>query len=212
MAKRELNPAEIRAATRLRNLYLRHNKATGVTQVELAEKVLGIKQATLNQYLNGVIPIGLEILLQFADIFNVLPEDIYPEKITNIRPILQRLQEKIIPVMGTLSGNQSDVPQIAVMNLNLPQHCYAVSVDTEEYSEVAPRGTFLLVNPMGLLRPGARVVFCFVKEAITHYVRLVEITADHLHYTDMCTGKKHKQPLTNICKLHAVCGEQYPPI
>ncbi len=69
---------DINAANRLKEIFKRYKEKTGVTQVQLAEKI-GMSQSNLAIYINGHQPISLKILLRLSDGLECNCSDIRPE-------------------------------------------------------------------------------------------------------------------------------------
>jgi len=212
MAKRTLTNEERRAAAWLKSLIQEKREVDpSFTQVYISTK-LGMSQPTLAQYINGIIPLGLDMVLQLADILNVAPEDIYPEKAQKIQRIAHRIKEDILPIMGTVTGNAPEYHQVTVANVALARHCYSVHVDTDALAMYIPEGTYLIVNPLGILRQKHKVVFRYTNSEAYHVGLLQDITPRTLKYICFASGKLMSAPLKDVRSLHAVCGEQYPPV
>lgn len=54
---------------------------SGMTQTEAAE-YLGMSQSAISQYLKGTIKLNTDIILQFAEMLNVNPQQINPDIFT----------------------------------------------------------------------------------------------------------------------------------
>lgn len=54
---------------------------SGMRQVEAAQ-YLGISQSAVSQYLNGTMKLNTDIILQFAEMLGVNPQQIHPDILT----------------------------------------------------------------------------------------------------------------------------------
>jgi transcriptional regulator with XRE-family HTH domain len=212
VTRRELTAAEKRAAAKLKQLYARKRDVdVNLTQETLAAE-LRITQPALSQYMNGIVPLGLDIVLQLAEALEVAPADIYPEITKIIQRITHRIKEEIIPIMGTVTGEVPQFHQVAAVNIAVAKHCYAVHVDTDEMSMYLPPGTYLIVNPLGVLRKNHKVVFRLENNEAYHVGLLEEITDKQLRYRCFRSGKTVVQKINRVRTLHAICAEQYPTL
>jgi hypothetical protein len=160
--------------------------------------------------MNGVVPLGLDIVLQLAEALDVTPADIFPEIVRIIQRITQRVKEEVIPIMGTVSGEVPRYQQVSAVNVAIAKHCYAVHVDTDSMAVYLPPGSYLIVNPLGVLRKGHKVVFRLENCEAYHVGLLDNIDEKQLKYRCFRSGKIATQKINNVRSLHAVCAEQYP--
>lgn len=78
MAASKMKLEDIIAAERLKQIYLKVRKETGLNQTQLSEKI-GMSQSNLAIYINGHQPISLKILLRLAEGLECNCSDIRPE-------------------------------------------------------------------------------------------------------------------------------------
>lgn len=86
--------ADLRAAKRLKDIWLALPRRDRPTQEELGERFPeGASQSLISQYLNGVIPLNLGAVLFFARELNCRPEDIYPDlpSLDGVAPLIRNL-------------------------------------------------------------------------------------------------------------------------
>lgn len=76
--KRNITPADIAAAERLRVIWTRVKKNKKITEDMAAEK-FKITQGAVNQYLHGKIALGVVATLRFARFLECNPRDIRPD-------------------------------------------------------------------------------------------------------------------------------------
>lgn len=77
MVDRKLTQADRRAAENLKRLFDRaKEKSPDMTQASLASDLGWETQAAVSQYINAVIPLGIEATLKFAEYFLVEPAEI----------------------------------------------------------------------------------------------------------------------------------------
>jgi len=69
---------DVRAAQRLKLIFMKAKKEKGITQTELAEK-MGMSQSNLAIYINGHQPISLKVLLRLAEGLECNCSDIRPD-------------------------------------------------------------------------------------------------------------------------------------
>lgn len=72
-------PEELAISKRLRSVWDAKKKPLGLTQEKAAEAFGWTAQATVSQYLRGVIPLGLDVGLKFARLLQCPPSDINPD-------------------------------------------------------------------------------------------------------------------------------------
>lgn len=92
MPAKPLTTEQKEDAKRLRAIYEKaKTNDQSMTQEFVADYCGWKTQSTVNQYLNGKIPLNLTALFKFCDVFGVQPEDISPElaKQTIIQPIVK---------------------------------------------------------------------------------------------------------------------------
>lgn len=85
----------------LRRVWSNKKSQLGLTQVKLST-LLGMKQPTVSQYLNGVIPLNTDIILEFARILQVNPREIDPDIPLAATPTIR------VPILN--SSQYADVP------------------------------------------------------------------------------------------------------
>lgn len=111
--KRQLTAEEKQIADRLKEIWNEKKKTLGIGSQEKLAHLMGYTtQGSVTQYLNGIIPISLEVGIKFAEQLRVLPSDINPQW-GNYDAVLR---EKVTP-SGDLSdrvANSSDSHKEAI--------------------------------------------------------------------------------------------------
>lgn len=80
MKRRQLTPAEKASTQRLRYIWDAKKKALGLTQEKAAHLLGWSAQGSVGQYLNGRIPLNTDAILKFADLLQVDPAEIDPQR------------------------------------------------------------------------------------------------------------------------------------
>lgn len=75
----KLTQEDLRAAANLRAIWAEKAKFLGLTQALAGERMGGIGQSAVSQYMRGLIPLGTRATIQFAAILEVEPWEIRPE-------------------------------------------------------------------------------------------------------------------------------------
>ena len=77
--KRPLTAQEETAAANLRRIWDREKCGEKRLVQKKAAEALGVKQAMISHYLNGVTPLGIVAIMEFSLFLDVLPTDIDPQ-------------------------------------------------------------------------------------------------------------------------------------
>lgn len=102
--RRDLTPEEKAAAAKLRELWAqkqqqaRTERGGKISQADAAEALGFGTQGAFNQYVNGYIPLNIKQLLNFAQFFDVSPNEIFPE----LAETLGRYRYEYDPANGSL--------------------------------------------------------------------------------------------------------------
>lgn len=110
----EMTPADLRAARKLRVIWERQRIPLGLTQASAGASLGDIGQSAVSQYLNGKIPLGVEITLKWAALLQVDPAEIRGD----VAELLADKTGKTVGQFG-LDGRQvgTDVPVIEFATL-----------------------------------------------------------------------------------------------
>jgi len=81
--RRALTKSESNAARRLKSAFDANKKRLGLTQDKVAIE-LEMTQGAFSHYLNGQIPLNLEIIFKVCNLIDIDPNKIYPEKVSDI--------------------------------------------------------------------------------------------------------------------------------
>lgn len=107
MARKPLRDWQKQDADRLYSIFKQRKVETGITQESLAETV-GATQSAVSQYLRGVIPLNLQMLVKLSMALDVHPEVISPE-----------LASKFIP---GVKSTEKGVPDAAFSELAVKEY------------------------------------------------------------------------------------------
>ncbi len=78
MKQRDMTEQDLAAADNLRRIWYIKKRSLGLT-LEKAGEDLGMSHSSLNQYINGKMPIGINFLLRIAEYLGVEPKEIRPD-------------------------------------------------------------------------------------------------------------------------------------
>ncbi|ENY9582898.1 helix-turn-helix domain-containing protein [Escherichia coli] len=79
MKRKSLSDTDLKAAKKLKEIWMAKKPQLGLTQ-ERAAEILGFStQGAVSHYLNGQTPLNLEAVLKFAGLLKVSPESIRPD-------------------------------------------------------------------------------------------------------------------------------------
>ena len=103
--RRDLTDHELAIAVRAKALWQTKKDRERITQAD-ANKILGWSPSVFGQYINGLMPIGMEALVKLADFFGVTPYDLDPnlgkhftpppEDIADIQDSLRKMSDRDI--------------------------------------------------------------------------------------------------------------------
>lgn len=116
--KRALTEKEKQVANNLKNIWLTKKKSLGITsQEKLAHEMDFKTQGSVTQYLNGIIPLGMEVGFKFAAVLKVLPGDINPDWAEYDLPFksnksLEPEKQTAIELIKELEPNQTKMKMI----------------------------------------------------------------------------------------------------
>ncbi len=101
--RRTLTGEEKAAQLRLKSAWAAKARALGLTQERAGAKI-GITQGGVTQYLNGLIPLNLTMLLKFCSLLGEEPESIFPEIMCNalMKPVAS---DEFSELFSTLSDD-----------------------------------------------------------------------------------------------------------
>lgn len=120
-------------------------KKQGMTQLEMS-RLLGMKQPTFSQYLNGTIPLNLSFLVNYATIRQVPLQSVgIVESLTEFRPEQFKLR-----VERATSGLRFQNRYVPASGFLSTPDAYLVEVDTDYKS--LPKGAFLVCEALPCYR------------------------------------------------------------
>lgn len=152
---RLLTEADVDASRNLKKIYLRKKRSLNLSQVKLA-KAVGMKQATISQYMNGVIALNTPAVLSFSKALRVHPADIDPRLGQLLSQVCEFTSEsKKIPIIHSTSGKYDRGGYI--QNTGYGVHVVAGIVDTNEYAPEVPKDSVVVINSMAIMRPQSMV-------------------------------------------------------
>lgn len=85
---------QVRAYRALRNIWQKKAGPLGLTQEKAAE-LMGMTQGGVSHYLNGRNPLGLEMVLKFANLLQVHPSEISAEMVEPITATLKVAEDSM---------------------------------------------------------------------------------------------------------------------
>jgi len=78
--KRTITEKHVRASANLKRIWQdRKQVDKSLTQEKIAERLDGITQGAVSQYMNATMALNAEAILKFAVLFDVSPDDIWPD-------------------------------------------------------------------------------------------------------------------------------------
>lgn len=98
-----LTDGDIKAAKRLKTIWVDKKQDLMLTQEKVAEK-LDISQAAVSKYLNGRIALNVQATLAWAAILKVPPEEIRPDR---KKYFSSTIQKKKLPLLAELTSSGS---------------------------------------------------------------------------------------------------------
>jgi len=131
--------------TALRKVWDRKKKELELTQVKVAD-LLGIKQSSFNQYLNGIIPLNTNFVLKIADILKVEPGELAPELFRYVPLKTKVICVPVLFAIGRLTGAQGEISVNLAEQSKQPGSCFAVYVNETMRSPLIPTGSYLVCS------------------------------------------------------------------
>jgi transcriptional regulator with XRE-family HTH domain len=128
--RRPLNNEEINDTKRLRNVWDEKLKTASFTQKQVSEAFGFKNQSAISQYLNGRIPLNLEVAAKFAKYLKV-----------PLREISPRYSE----VTSDLMGEETLINRVS-KQLMLKGHCQMVEMD-EQAEKLLGGGAWYVLDP-----------------------------------------------------------------
>lgn len=94
--RRDLTEKEIKAATRLQQIWNDKKKELGLTQEKVAQMCEWSNQSAFGAYLLGRVPLNTDAVLRLAKVFKIHPTEIMPE-LADLLPTVSagNLQEEL---------------------------------------------------------------------------------------------------------------------
>lgn len=197
-------------AKRLRTLWQRLKGDLNLTQVSAAKR-LGVSQPTLSQYLNAVIPLNTDAILNFANLLQIDPVEIDPA-MKGVYSFKTRRSVKLenvrIPYIGSTSGRPV-MGEPALKTQELPDEgTYAgILVDTGYLSEAGiPKGSTIVLdlqaNP---LVPHRNVAVRFSGEDGFQLLKYHSSTSTTLRFQDPAMNNKMRSiRAAQVSQIHLV--------
>ncbi len=161
-ARRPLTAEQVEAAERLRGLWDKHRRATGMSQEQAALALGWSQQSAVSQYLNGKIPLNIEATAKFARLLGVTVADIFPSA---GKLVTEGLDQNVsagpairgtVPLLSwvqagpfTSADDPCDVAECDRVATTAPvrQRTFALRVENTSMSPDFPPGTVLIVEP-----------------------------------------------------------------
>ena len=205
-------------ATRLKKIWLQKKSELKLTQV-LVAKMLGIKQSTLSQYLNGVIPLNTNMVLNLSEILKVEPGQISKSLFRYSRVDKNKIY--MVPVLfsisGLLQGAKEMVPFTKASERkrktkSVPhddEALWAVYIDEELRSPLLRQGSYLILGANAECEAGDTVWLVFKdnrKPAAYTYIGDAQKVYD---LVCLLTGKKHNFTEDDIHSCSKVISVQF---
>lgn len=104
VTKRNLTPAEVEAAARLRRLWNQKKSELHLTQEKVAHLCGWGTQGTFSHYLQARIPLNTDAILKLAKVLQVRPEDIMPEITDLLAPFLPPVSESMLGLVQAVES------------------------------------------------------------------------------------------------------------
>lgn len=143
--RRTITTNDLANAARLKNIWLAYKDATKSTQTDLAGAMGFSGQGVVTQYLNGIIALNTDVILRFARVFGVTPNEINPD-LAGISIIPTELHLTRVHILATLSGAPPGRLASIEIATSMDKKLYAVAVDTEGSEPFARKGSTLVVS------------------------------------------------------------------
>lgn len=205
-----------RDSARLKKIWLQKKIELKLTQVTVA-KTLGIKQSTLSQYLNGVIPLNTNMVLNLSEILKVEPGAISKSLFRYSR--VDKNKSYMVPVLfsisGLLQGAKDLIPYTKASERksksaqDTNESMWAVYIDEELRSPLLRQGSYLILGANAGCEAGDTVWLVFTdgrKPAAYTYIGAAQKSHD---IVCLLTGKKHTVTEDDIHSCSKVISVQF---
>ncbi len=204
-------------SARLKKIWLQKKIELKLTQVTVA-KTLGIKQSTLSQYLNGVIPLNTNMVLNLSEILKVEPGAISKSLFRYSR--VDKNKSYMVPVLfsisGLLQGAKEMIPFTKAtkrktndFGKDSDQSMWAVYIDEELRSPLLRQGSYLILVSNAVCEAGDTVWLVYTdarKPAAYTYIGAAQKSHD---IVCLLTGKKHTVIEDDIHSCSKVISVQF---
>lgn len=203
-------------ATRLKKIWLQKKIELKLTQVAVA-KTLGIKQSTLSQYLNGVIPLNTNMVLNLSEILKVEPGAISKSLFRYSR--VDKNKSHMVPVLFSISGLMQGAKDLIPFTKaregktksaqDTDGSMWAVYIDEELRSPLLRQGSYLILGANAECEAGDTVWLIFKdgrKPAAYTYTGAAQKGYD---IVCLLTGKKHNFAEDDIHSCNKVISVQF---
>ena len=203
-------------SARLKKIWLQKKIELKLTQVTVA-KTLGIKQSTLSQYLNGVIPLNTNMVLNLSEILKVEPGAISKSLFRYSR--VDKNKSYMVPVLfsisGLLQGAKDLIPYTKASERksksaqDTNESMWAVYIDEELRSPLLRQGSYLILGANAGCEAGDTVWLVFTdgrKPAAYTYIGAAQKSHD---IVCLLTGKKHTVIEDDIHSCSKVISVQF---
>ncbi|HBC1013328.1 TPA: helix-turn-helix domain-containing protein [Escherichia coli] len=117
MKRKSLSDTDLKAAQRLKEIWMAKKPELGLTQERAAEMLGFSTQGAVSHYLNGQTPLNLEAVLKFAGLLKVPPESIRPDMADLLhiaRIYSQEQQQDNVVTWSTDTNQKEEIPSFDV--------------------------------------------------------------------------------------------------
>ena len=209
---RLITGADVDAARNLKAIYVRKKRELNLSQVKL-EKLMGMRQATISQYMNGVIALNTDAVLAFSKALRVHPGEIDPRLGRLLNSVMGYAgNQKDIPVLGYTSGAPSP-GEVETIKGSYGDHAFAVIVDVNVYAPTLEKGVAAILDPMMLIKKGGMVGYRRKNRERYEFAHIHNIDEDAGKFTfsninDRKGEEKFEVAMDDVGVLYAVAGYQ----
>lgn len=207
---RKIPTTEDRAkARRLKTIWTQRKAELGLTQIE-ASKKLNVKQPTLSQYLNCVIPLNTDMILKFSALLRISPSQIDPE-LKNVNSLFAYNSKKTkaisIPLIGSISG-ESVLDRTAILTEDIPSTRFFAGIVVDDHSlsdQGIPKDSTIIVElTETLLNRDGRFAVRLKNNNGYQLVEFQKQPSTSIKLTDVAIGIPRTFLRKNVLAMHPV--------
>ncbi|HEL8026009.1 TPA: helix-turn-helix domain-containing protein [Escherichia coli] len=117
MKRKSLSDTDLKAAQRLKEIWMDKKPQLGLTQERAAEMLGFSTQGAVSHYINGQTPLNLEAVLKFAGLLKVPPESIRPDMADLLhiaRIYSQEQQQDNVVTLSADTNQKEEIPSFDV--------------------------------------------------------------------------------------------------